>query len=196
MSDTGRSADCERVAPRDRHRPLRDAATPPAEVAARSTPRAPSRVLRRHRTRHRGAGRRRLRRRPGPCSRFPSRPRRRWRWSTGRGSCRHTTWCSTAISTVRPPNTSTSACGRWPMAVAVGSARRSCDVVTRYQQAVLAVAADVLRTLATALDLAPTFFADRMRDPQCFLRMFHYESVCRRLTTGRRCSPTRTPTTA
>jgi isopenicillin N synthase-like dioxygenase len=63
--------------------------------------------------------------------------------------------------------------GRWPSPSDLPAFR---DIVTRYQQAVLGVAADVLRTLATALDLAPTFFADRMRDPQCFLRMFHYES--------------------
>jgi isopenicillin N synthase-like dioxygenase len=63
--------------------------------------------------------------------------------------------------------------GRWPSPSDLPAFR---DIVTRYQQAVLAVAADMLRALAAALDLAPTFFADRMRDPQCFLRMFHYES--------------------
>jgi isopenicillin N synthase-like dioxygenase len=62
--------------------------------------------------------------------------------------------------------------GRWPSAADLPGFR---DVVIRYQQAVLAVAADLLRTLAIALDLEPTFFADRMHDPQCFLRMFHYE---------------------
>ena len=62
--------------------------------------------------------------------------------------------------------------GRWPSPSDLPAFR---DIVTRYQQAVLAVAADVLRVLASALDLAPAFFADRMRDPQCFLRMFHYE---------------------
>ena len=63
--------------------------------------------------------------------------------------------------------------GRWPSPSDLPAFR---DIVTRCQQAVLAVAADVLRALAAALDLAPTFFADRMREPQCFLRMFHYEA--------------------
>jgi len=62
--------------------------------------------------------------------------------------------------------------GRWPSATELPSFRA---VVTRYQQAALGVAADLLQALAVALDLTPTFFADRMRDPQCFLRMFHYE---------------------
>ncbi len=62
--------------------------------------------------------------------------------------------------------------GRWPSATDLPSFR---DVVTRYQRAALGVAADLLQALAVALDLTPTFFADRMRDPQCFLRMFHYE---------------------
>ena len=62
--------------------------------------------------------------------------------------------------------------GRWP---ATADLPRFGDVVTRYQHDVLAVAGDILRVLATALELAPTFFSDRMHDPQCFLRMFHYE---------------------
>ena len=62
--------------------------------------------------------------------------------------------------------------GRWPLLTDLPSFR---DVVTRYQQAALGVAADLLQALAVALDLRPAFFADRMRDPQCFLRMFHYE---------------------
>ncbi len=62
--------------------------------------------------------------------------------------------------------------GRWPSNADLPGFR---DVVVRYQQAVLAVAADVLRALAIALDLQPSFFSDRMHDPQCFLRMFHYE---------------------
>jgi isopenicillin N synthase-like dioxygenase len=62
--------------------------------------------------------------------------------------------------------------GRWPSAADLGSFR---DVVTRYQEEALGVAADLLRALAVALDLTPSFFADRMHDPQCFLRMFHYE---------------------
>jgi len=48
-----------------------------------------------------------------------------------------------------------------------------------YQQAVLEVAADVLRGLAVALGIAPTFFADRMHAPQCYLRMIHYPAVDR-----------------
>ena len=47
--------------------------------------------------------------------------------------------------------------------------------VRRYQAEVLGVAADLLRVLALALDLQPTFFSERMVDPQCFLRMMHYE---------------------
>ena len=61
---------------------------------------------------------------------------------------------------------------RWPSLADLPDFRQ---VVSRYQQAVLGVAHDLMRTLATALDLEPSFFADRMHDPQCFLRMFHYE---------------------
>lgn len=61
---------------------------------------------------------------------------------------------------------------RWPSTTDLPVFR---EVVTRYQQAVLAVANDLLRVLAIALDLDGGFFADRMSDPQCFLRMFHYE---------------------
>ena len=62
--------------------------------------------------------------------------------------------------------------GRWPSAVDLPDFR---SVVVRYQQAVLAVAGDLLGALAVALELDHAFFADRMHDPQCFLRMFHYE---------------------
>jgi isopenicillin N synthase-like dioxygenase len=48
------------------------------------------------------------------------------------------------------------------------------DAVERYQAAALVVAADLLRALAVALDLDPHFFADRMRRPQCFLRLLRY----------------------
>ena len=48
------------------------------------------------------------------------------------------------------------------------------DTVARYQAAALALAGDLLEGLARALDIEPTFFADRMRDPQCFLRMLRY----------------------
>jgi isopenicillin N synthase-like dioxygenase len=47
--------------------------------------------------------------------------------------------------------------------------------VRAYQGQVLALAARLLEVLATALDLGPGYFADRMRDPQCFLRMMHYQ---------------------
>ena len=63
--------------------------------------------------------------------------------------------------------------GRWPSPTDLPSFRA---VVTRYQQAALGVAANLMQALAVVHDLTPTFFADRMRDPQCFLRMFHYES--------------------
>ena len=43
----------------------------------------------------------------------------------------------------------------------------------RYQSAALGLAADLLRALAVALDVAPSFFADRMQDPQCVLRLIH-----------------------
>ena len=61
---------------------------------------------------------------------------------------------------------------RWPSA---SDLRDFEPTVRDYQAAILGVAGDLLRALATALELAPTFFADRMRDPQCFLRMMHYE---------------------
>jgi len=48
-------------------------------------------------------------------------------------------------------------------------------VVLEYQRAALAAAVQVLRLLAIGLELPPQFFADRMRAPQCFLRMMHYE---------------------
>ncbi|CAN5617287.1 oxidoreductase [soil metagenome] len=43
-----------------------------------------------------------------------------------------------------------------------------------YQQGALQVAADLLRAMATGLDLEEQFFADRMHDPECFLRFMHY----------------------
>ena len=69
------------------------------------------------------------------------------------------------------------------------------DTVRRYQTEVLGVAADLLRVLALALDLQPTFFAERMVEPQCFLRMMHYEPRSRGWRGSRSCSPTLTPTT-
>jgi isopenicillin N synthase-like dioxygenase len=57
---------------------------------------------------------------------------------------------------------------RWP---ALAGFR---EVVERYQAAALAVATDILRGLAIALDAGSTFFAERMRSPQCFLRMLRY----------------------
>jgi isopenicillin N synthase-like dioxygenase len=48
------------------------------------------------------------------------------------------------------------------------------DTVARYQAAALALAGDLLQGLARALTVEPTFFADRMRAPQCFLRMLRY----------------------
>ena len=49
------------------------------------------------------------------------------------------------------------------------------DVVLDYQRAALGTAEQVLGMLAIGLDLPPDFFGDRMRSPQCFLRMMHYE---------------------
>jgi isopenicillin N synthase-like dioxygenase len=48
-------------------------------------------------------------------------------------------------------------------------------VALEYQQAALATAAQLLELLAIGLDLPPAFFGDRMRSPECFLRMMHYE---------------------
>jgi len=49
------------------------------------------------------------------------------------------------------------------------------SVVRRYQRRALETAGDLLWLLAVGLDLPGQFFADRMSDPQCFLRMMHYE---------------------
>lgn len=46
--------------------------------------------------------------------------------------------------------------------------------VQAYQQRALTVAASVLEALAVALAVEPSFFADRMRRPQCKLRLLHY----------------------
>ncbi len=46
--------------------------------------------------------------------------------------------------------------------------------VRAYQRAALATAATILRALAIALDADPSFFAARMTDPQCRLRLVHY----------------------
>lgn len=50
------------------------------------------------------------------------------------------------------------------------------DTITRYQLRALGVAADILAGLTVALSVEPTFFADRMRDPQCVLRLIRYPS--------------------
>lgn len=60
---------------------------------------------------------------------------------------------------------------RWP------DLRGFREGVMSYQQAVLGVAADVLAGLARALDIGPTFFAERMRAPECYLRMIHYPAL-------------------
>lgn len=46
--------------------------------------------------------------------------------------------------------------------------------VSHYQAAALGVAAQLLRAFASALRLDADFFADRMVDPQCRLRLLHY----------------------
>jgi len=48
------------------------------------------------------------------------------------------------------------------------------DVVTAYTAQVGDLADAVLATIAAGLDLDSGFFADRMHDPQCFLRMLRY----------------------
>jgi len=57
---------------------------------------------------------------------------------------------------------------RWPDVAGFRQA------VEHYQRAALRVAEDLLRALAVTLDVDPAFFADRMHDPQCFLRMLRY----------------------
>jgi len=47
-------------------------------------------------------------------------------------------------------------------------------LVLDYQSATLGVAGVLLRAIAVALDVEPSFFASRMRHPECFLRMLHY----------------------
>ncbi len=49
--------------------------------------------------------------------------------------------------------------------------------VRTYQAAAIAVAAGLLRTLAIGLDADPDYFANRMTDPQCRLRLLHYPPV-------------------
>lgn len=51
------------------------------------------------------------------------------------------------------------------------------DAVRSYQAAALEVGARLLGAMALALGADPTFFADRMADPQCRLRFLHYPEV-------------------
>jgi isopenicillin N synthase-like dioxygenase len=48
------------------------------------------------------------------------------------------------------------------------------EAVEAYSAAGLHLAGTLLRQIAAGLDLAPEFFAERMRHPQCFLRMLRY----------------------
>jgi isopenicillin N synthase-like dioxygenase len=48
------------------------------------------------------------------------------------------------------------------------------EAVTAYSAAALDLAGALLADIAAGLDLEPQFFADRMRHPQCFLRMLRY----------------------
>jgi isopenicillin N synthase-like dioxygenase len=57
---------------------------------------------------------------------------------------------------------------RWP---AVTGFRRAVEA---YSASALALAGDVLAAIAAGLDLDRDFFAARMRDPQCFLRLLRY----------------------
>jgi len=57
--------------------------------------------------------------------------------------------------------------GRWPDLPGFAT------TIERYQDAALSLAADLLQGLAVALDLDDGFFAERMTDPQCFLRLLH-----------------------
>jgi isopenicillin N synthase-like dioxygenase len=49
--------------------------------------------------------------------------------------------------------------------------------VRNYQAGALGVGSAIIRSLATALDLDPGFFAASMAQPQCRLRFLHYPSV-------------------
>ncbi len=51
------------------------------------------------------------------------------------------------------------------------------DVVGEYQRNALAIAALILESLAVALSVERSFFADRMMAPQCRLRLLHYPEV-------------------
>jgi isopenicillin N synthase-like dioxygenase len=62
---------------------------------------------------------------------------------------------------------------RWP---ALAGFR---ELASAYQHAALDLAADLLRAMAIALDIEATFFAERMRRPQCVLRMMHYAPMDR-----------------
>lgn len=57
--------------------------------------------------------------------------------------------------------------GRWP------ELDGFAETVVAYQEAALALAGDLLGGLATALSVDGDFFAERMTDPQCFLRLLH-----------------------
>jgi len=48
------------------------------------------------------------------------------------------------------------------------------DAIATYQTAALAVAVPLLRALAVSLGVDAAFFAERMTDPQCRLRLLHY----------------------
>jgi len=51
------------------------------------------------------------------------------------------------------------------------------DDLERYEHAALDVAMLILRALAIALDLPATFFAERMADPECYLRLLRYPAA-------------------
>jgi isopenicillin N synthase-like dioxygenase len=62
--------------------------------------------------------------------------------------------------------------GRWPPPGELPSFQ---STLRSYQSRVLDLAGDLLRVIAAALGLDLAFFAERMTEPQCFLRMMHYE---------------------
>lgn len=61
--------------------------------------------------------------------------------------------------------------------VGVAQITRFGDVVRRYRQDALAIGAILLQSIATALRVEKSFFAARMTDPQCRLRLLHYPEV-------------------
>ena len=162
---------------------LRAGVERPARRSPRSTGLHADRLLRRHRARRSTT---RGRRCSTPQPRSSTSRRRKARVGDGR---RQGLVPVGTAATRRDPGEERLDLGlqptdRWP---ALRRLRRHCPTVPAQA---LALAADLLAGLAVALELDPTFFAARMRTPQCVLRMMHYLPAP---AASRR--PGRTPTT-